>query len=193
MPARTPRGIARRERLVDATATLVAERGFHAVGVADIGAAAGVSGAAIYRHFAGKEELLVAVIERAVDKLLGGARAIVADATTPEAALGALVTAHVRFAMTETALITVYSQEAHNLGDAQRRRLRRQQRAYTELWIDALDALAQQRPREELAAAVHGAFGLINSVADHHRELDDAALAGLLASMALAALGVAVA
>ena len=60
-----------------ATASLVAERGYHQVGVDEIGAAAGVSGAAIYRHFAGKQELLVAVIERAVDALMGKARRIV--------------------------------------------------------------------------------------------------------------------
>ena len=51
---RTPRGRRRHEQLLDATAELVAARGFHAVGIADIGAAAGVSGSAIYRHFRNK-------------------------------------------------------------------------------------------------------------------------------------------
>jgi AcrR family transcriptional regulator len=180
----TPRGRARRERLVTATATLVAERGYHQVGVDEIGAAAGVSGAAIYRHFSGKQELLVAVIERAVDALLGEARRIVEDAPTPRDALTALLHAHVHFAMTETALITVYDQEAHNLDEGPRRRLRRQQRAYTELWIDVLQRGAPDRPRDALSIAVHGAFGLLNSVADHRRRLADDECAALLFSMA---------
>ena len=92
---------------MEATATLVAERGYHQVGVDEIGAAAGVTGAAIYRHFSGKQELLVAVIERAVDALMGEARRIVGTAPSPAAAIDALVSAHVRFALTETALITV--------------------------------------------------------------------------------------
>ena len=193
MSSPTPRGRARRERLVEATATLVAERGYHQVGVDEIGAAAGVSGAAIYRHFAGKQDLLVAVVERAVDVLMGKARRIVTEAATPDEALDELVRAHVEFAMTETALITVYDQEAHNLEDAARRRLRRQQRAYAELWIDVLAARAPGRSRDELGVAAHGAFGLLNSVADHHRRLDRDQYAELLHAMARGALDAAVA
>jgi AcrR family transcriptional regulator len=185
---RTARGHARRERLVSATAALVAQRGYHQVGVDEIGAAAGVSGAAIYRHFRGKQELLVEVIERAVAALLGEARRIVDEATSPRDAVDQLVAAHVRFALTETALITVYDQEAHNLDDAPRRRLRRQQRGYAELWTDALARLAPARSREELAVAVHGCFGLLNSVADHHHRLGGGADAALLARMAVASL-----
>ncbi len=193
MLAPTPRGRARRERLVTATAALVAERGYHQVGVDEIGAAAGVSGAAIYRHFSGKQELLVAVIERAVDALLGEARRIVDQSPSAHDALDGLVHAHVRFAMTETALITVYDQEAHNLDEGPRRRLRRQQRAYTELWIDVLERLAPNRDRDALSIAVHGAFGLLNSVADHRRRLGDDECAALLFSMAEHALGAATA
>ena len=176
-----------------ATASLVAERGYHQVGVDEIGAAAGVSGAAIYRHFAGKQELLVAVIERAVDALMGKARRIVENAPSSRAALDALIAAHVDFAMTETALITVYDQEAHNLDEGPRRRLRRQQRAYTELWIDVLTGLAPDRSRDELSVAVHGAFGLLNSVADHRQRLGDEACAVLLEDMARRSLGAVVA
>ena len=183
MPTRTPRGLARRERLVEATALLVAERGYHQVGVDEIGAAAGVSGAAIYRHFAGKQELLVAVIERAVDALMGKARDIIESSATPIEALDRLVRAHVDFAMSETALITVYDQESHSLDDVPRRRLRRQQRAYTELWIDVLERVAPES-RAALSVAVHAVFGLLNSVADHHRQLDDEACATKLHDMA---------
>jgi AcrR family transcriptional regulator len=188
VPTRTPRGLARRERLVEATASLVAERGYHQVGVDEIGAAAGVSGAAIYRHFAGKQDLLVAVIERAVDALMGKALAIVDESTSPAEALDRLVRAHVDFAMRETALITVYDQESHSLDDAPRRRLRRQQRAYTELWIDALERVAPGQSRAALSVSVHAVFGLLNSVADHHRQLDDESCATMLYAMATRAI-----
>ena len=49
----------RRSQLLTAAEHLIAERGFLAVRLEDIGAAAGVSGPAIYRHFTGKEALLV--------------------------------------------------------------------------------------------------------------------------------------
>lgn len=176
---------------MSATATLVAARGYHAVGVDEIGAAAGVTGAAVYRHFAGKQELLVEVVERAVDALMGRARRIVAAAGSPDQALEGLVEAHVDFALTETALIAVYDQEVHNLDDAPRRRLRRQQRAYTELWVDVLASLAPHADRDSLAYAVHATFGLLNSVADHRLRLPGEEGAATLRAMALRALQVA--
>ena len=48
----------RRTQILSEAAILFAERGFHGVSVHDIGAACGISGPAIYRHFAGKDDLL---------------------------------------------------------------------------------------------------------------------------------------
>jgi AcrR family transcriptional regulator len=184
----TARGRARREALLGATAELVAQRGFHGVGIADIGAAAGVSGAAIYRHFATKQELLTALIERTVDALLAGARAAIADADSPSDALVALVDAHVDFALRDRSIIAVYDQEAHNLPHDDLRRLRRQQRAYAELWIDVVLTLQPQLSRAEARAAVSALFGLLNSVSDHAVRIPRDELAALLRRMALASL-----
>ena len=127
--AATARGRRTREQLLSAAADLVAERGFHAVGITDIGAAAGVSGAAIYRHFASKQDILVALLDRVVEGLRDGARLAVADARTPDDALDALIAAHVDFALRDRSIIAVYDQEAHTLPDDDRRRIRRTQRA----------------------------------------------------------------
>jgi AcrR family transcriptional regulator len=180
----TARGRYRRELLLDATAELVAERGFHRVGIAEIGAAAGVSGAAIYRHFSSKDALLIALIDRVVDELLDGARAICARAPTPERALDELVEAHVQFALRERSIIKVYDQEAHHLPDEERRHLRRMQRAYAETWVDVLMACPGGPGRPQARAVVHGVFGLLNSVADFHSRLGRDELASLLQSMA---------
>ena len=55
--ARGARGL-RREEILTAAAALFARRGFHGVTIDDIGAAAGLSGPGIYRHFPGKEAML---------------------------------------------------------------------------------------------------------------------------------------
>ena len=155
----TARGRARREQLLNATADLVARRGFHAVGIDEIGAAAGVTGAAIYRHFANKQELLVALIERVVTELRDGARASVRDASSPEAALATLVALHVDFALRDRSIITVYDQESHNLPTEDRRRLRRIQAAYADIWVDVLVAMRPELPRPRAAAALGGSAG----------------------------------
>src|SRR3954470_1711295 len=90
-PATTARGRERRERLLNAAARLVAERGFHSVGIIEIGAAAGVTGSAIYRHFKSKGDLLVALFERVVDNLVVGAEVALAQRASAEQVLGTLM------------------------------------------------------------------------------------------------------
>ena len=185
--AATARGRRTREQLLSATADLVAARGFAAVGIADIGAAAGVSGAAIYRHFASKQDLLIALLDRVVEGLRDGARKAVSDAQSPDDALDALIAAHVDFALRDRSIIAVYDQEAHTLPDDDRRRIRRTQRAYAETWAEALRARTPALTLEVARATVHAAFGLVNSVSDYRTELADDHLRALLVSMTKAA------
>src|ERR671926_1972765 len=87
----------RRSQLIAAAERLVAERGYLAVRLEDIGAAAGVSGPAIYRHFPNKEALLVELLVGISTRLLAGARAVVADAPDTETALDGLIDFHLDF------------------------------------------------------------------------------------------------
>lgn len=59
-PPKRLRGRATPERLLSAAAEAFAEHGFGGATLADIAARAGVTTGAIYNHFAGKEDLLVA-------------------------------------------------------------------------------------------------------------------------------------
>jgi AcrR family transcriptional regulator len=63
-----PRLDARRAQLLAAAARLFRRHGFNGVGIDDIGAAAGVSGPAIYRHFRGKQALLAAILDCYLDR-----------------------------------------------------------------------------------------------------------------------------
>jgi AcrR family transcriptional regulator len=185
---RTERGQARREQLLDAASALVAERGFHSVGILEIGAAAGVSGSAIYRHFASKQDILVAVLDRVIDALLAGAQEVTATIDDPAVALNELVDRHVAFALGNRAVIAVYDQESHNLPPAARTRLRRNQRAYATIWVDTLVALSPALERQAAGVAVHGVFGLVNSVSDYSPRLSDVEVGAILRAMAHAGL-----
>ena len=57
-------GGTRREEILDAAAGLFADRGYHGVSIDDIGAAVGMSGPGIYRHFASKEDILAQMLLR---------------------------------------------------------------------------------------------------------------------------------
>src|SRR6476619_5456493 len=85
-PSRTSRSKAksdRRDKLIAAAERLVAERGFLAVRLADIGAAAGVSWPAIHRHFPNNEALLVELLVGLSTRLLAGATGVVERAADP--------------------------------------------------------------------------------------------------------------
>src|ERR1700754_50998 len=69
----------RRETLLSAAARLFAGRGFARVSLEDLGAAAGVSGPAVYRHFAGKQAVLAALLIDVSRELVGGGEAGIAS------------------------------------------------------------------------------------------------------------------
>lgn len=55
---------ARREEIADAALRCFSERGFQATSMADIIEASGLSAGAIYGHYAGKQQIVIAVAER---------------------------------------------------------------------------------------------------------------------------------
>src|SRR3954453_1009573 len=90
----------RREQILQAAAQLFAERGSRAVGVDDVGAAVGVTGPAIYRHFASKDAMLAEMLLRISERLLDGATECVTQAgPDPAAQLRALIAFQVDFAL----------------------------------------------------------------------------------------------
>src|SRR5258706_10533394 len=106
-----PRRRSRRDEILEIAVGLFATRGYHGVSMDDIGAAAGVTGPALYHHFAGKEAMLAAALNPVSERLLAGGRARVADAPDPVDALVALVAFHVDFALNNPAVIALHLHE----------------------------------------------------------------------------------
>ena len=174
----------RREQILAVAAQLFAKHGFHGVSIADLGAAVGVSGPALYRHFEGKEALLAEMLIGISEHLLAGGKER-AGAGDPQEVLVALVEFQADFARREPELIVVQDRDLANLPPAARRRVRLLQRTYVEIWVDVLRAITPGLTVESARIAAHGAFGLLNSTPHTGRS---AVTAALLQRMALAAL-----
>jgi len=177
----------RSEQIVQAAAHLFATQGYGATSIDDIGAAAGVSGPAIYWHFAGKQALLAAMLTDVSEQLLSGGRACVDAATDPEIALGALVDMQVRFALGQRDLIVVHGRELRQLDEQQAHTVRALQRQYVDVWVAVLRQRYPRIGRARATAAVQAAIGLINST-PHSGTLQPRTLSPMLCDMALAAL-----
>lgn len=175
----------RRQELLAIAADLFAERGFANVTVDDLGEAAGVSGPALYHHFSGKEALLGEMLVGISDELLEGGRAVMASGG--DGVLDRLVRFHCEFAVDRRSLITVHLRDLVLASPEDQARVRRLQARYVALWTDALQARAGDLDRRRAQAAVHAAFGLINSTPFSGRLPRDQMI-DLLAAMAFSAL-----
>ncbi|MFF6777708.1 TetR/AcrR family transcriptional regulator [Streptomyces sp. NPDC012637] len=154
----------RREQILKEAARLFAERGFHGVGVDEIGAAVGISGPGLYRHFPGKDAMLAELLVGISERLLDGGRLRVAESDgDPRAVLGSLIDGHVDFALDDRPLITLHDRELDRLKDEDRKRVRQLQRQYVELWVAVVRELYPAAAESEARAAVHAVFGLLNS------------------------------
>ena len=178
----------RREQILQAAARLFAERGSRAVGVDDVGAAVGVTGPAIYRHFASKDAMLAEMLVRISERLLaGGTERVAAAGDDPAGQLRALIEFQVDFALDNPALITVQDRDLGSLPEADAARVRRLQRRYVEVWVDVLDQVHPTADAPSCRARAHAVFGLINSTPHSAGRLPRAEMARLLNRMARAA------
>ncbi|TVL91683.1 TetR/AcrR family transcriptional regulator [Streptomyces sp. SAJ15] len=157
----------RREQILREAARLFAERGFHGVGVDEIGAAVGISGPGLYRHFAGKDAMLAELLVGISGRLLTGGKRRVAEAATagdgPAAVLDSLIEGHIDFALDDRPLITLHDRELDRLRDSDRKLVRQLQRQYVELWVEVVRQVYPALAEAEARAAVHAVFGLLNS------------------------------
>lgn len=177
----------RRDEILGIAAELFAARGFHGVSVAELGAACGMSGPALYKHFAGKDALLAEMLVSTSEELLAVGRVRVREAAGAAEAVSALVDWHISFALEHRSMIVIQDRDWSALPDEAREQVRTLQRKYVDLWSRALRAVHQDLKPLEAKARVHAAFGLLNST-PHSALIPDVRMRSMLHEMALAAL-----
>ena len=153
----------RRAQILTVAAKLFAKHGYHGVSIADLGAAVGISGPALYRHFPGKEALPEEMLVGISEHLLHGGQTLAAGIDDPHELLRELVAFQTDFATREPELIVVQDRDLANLPEGARRTVRQLQRRYVEIWVDTLRSVHPGMTEEAARVAAHGAFGLLNS------------------------------
>jgi AcrR family transcriptional regulator len=181
----------RRVQLLSSAERLFADRGFLAVRLEDIGAAAGVSGPAIYRHFPNKESLLVELLVGISTRLLAGAREVRSRGADASAALNGLIDFHLDFALGEPDLIRIQDRDLAHLPAAAQRQVRRAQRQYVEVWVGVLRELEPALAEADARLMAHAAFGLLNSTPHSLKPADGRAARALRSRAVMRAMTVA--
>jgi AcrR family transcriptional regulator len=164
-PPPSPGALDRRDELLAAAARLFAQRGYHSVGVDDVGAAVGIAGPSIYHHFATKLDLIVAVITQGAEQLLDSTARALADTHDDTQALNALLGAYTSFSLTNSDLMDVLITEVPHLPDPHRTTFRQTQRHYLDQWLDVLARLHPHLPPAHTRVHLQAALTVINDIA----------------------------
>jgi TetR/AcrR family transcriptional regulator, cholesterol catabolism regulator len=80
---RSEKWTARRDAIVDTSAKVFAQRGYHATGIVELCDANGLGKGAFYHYIGSKEELLAAIHDRVMDEVLLGADRVLEAGGTP--------------------------------------------------------------------------------------------------------------
>ncbi|WP_308252011.1 TetR/AcrR family transcriptional regulator [Pseudonocardia sp. KRD291] len=145
-------------------------RGYDATSMEDLSRAAGITKSSFYHHFAGKEALLRAALERAVDGLFSALDAPAAHTGTPAERLRAIVRAQVVVLMAELPYVTLLLRVRGNT-ETERWALERRRTfdaEVTRLVGEAVDA-GEVRAGVDPALAAKLLGGLINSIVEWYR------------------------
>jgi len=176
--------------ILAAAAELFAERGFAAVGVADIAERVGITGGAIYRHFPSKDAVLEAVTLATAEAFVGASRVgnRSRSADDPEGTLRHMVADVLTLMFDRPAHLATYLRERHRLNTKRRRELARHEGRMFELWAEAMLAARPDLDRAQIAVRQQALNGAVSAIALRRASLPRPRLEELLGEAGVAVL-----
>jgi TetR/AcrR family transcriptional regulator, cholesterol catabolism regulator len=87
---RSAKWSARREAIIDASASIFAQRGYHATGITELCTANDLGKGSLYHYIGSKEELLAAIHDRVMDEVMAGAERVAQAGGSPSQQLAML-------------------------------------------------------------------------------------------------------
>lgn len=150
----------RDRRILDAAALAFREKGFHGVGMDELGTRAGLSGPSLYRHFSGKDEILATLLNLAMDEL----STLIGGGGDPVVDLDRALRQHVRFALERRDLVVLHQREIGNLVDPWAPAFARRMGRYTRRWETLFARALPHLRADEVAAVTQAALGTVFSV-----------------------------
>jgi len=187
-PAKSARGRNRREAILTEAARLFHHNGFHETGIDEIGAAVGITGPGVYRHFESKQHLLAAILDRNLQQHADIVTEVETMQLPPNDALVKLVELSASALAANRDAAALYFQEARNLPPDELSRYTRIQRNLITEWVKVLRVVRPGLSDEDARVAVRAVAGMLNSVGYFTTTMPAEKLSGLLSRMAMAAL-----
>ncbi len=158
----------KRERILDAAVVEIAQHGYYHTTVAMIARRAGVADGTIYLYFHSKEEILVSIFDRAMDRFIAQGRQEVEQQADPLSKLRDIVELHLNLVSEDRDLAVIFQVELrhslHFLDLFSRRRIRE----YLEVIAGVVaegQAAGLFRPEPEPLLTAKAIFGVLDEMA----------------------------
>lgn len=179
----------RREALLAAAVRLFHEHGFDNVSIDRLGAAVGIAGPSVYRHFPTKAELLAAALVRCRERLWHEVQAALQSAADPAEALARGLDAYVDFARRHHHYLGAMVSETDRLAVPDRKAALDFRRDFLRVWVGLLQQLRPDYDNAEARIRVHAMFAVLNDGVRNPPHAARPDLAPRLTRLALAVLG----
>lgn len=150
-----------KERIRRITAKLFADKGYRAVGVAEIGDAVGLGRGALYYHIRSKEDLLYDIMIRYITDLVMVGHQILEEYSDPRDRITQLSRYMMRTIANNLPELTVCFREADSLTGERHREVSQLHLRYQEVWATTIREGAEQGVFRELPqVALKGILGM---------------------------------
>jgi len=161
LASRTP---VTREDILEAAARIFRRKGYHAASMQDIAHAVHLQKASLYHHVASKQEILVALLDQALDLLIDQMQAVLAMQASPEEKLRQAVAGYVKVLAEHRDLAAVLLLEFRFLDPDVRERHVKRRDAYERLWRTLIEEgqAAGVFHAEDPSLAAKALLGMIN-------------------------------
>ena len=156
------------DRALQAAARLFREQGYAGTSLRDIARAAGMLPGSLHYRYATKEDILAALMDRAIDRLIESVLAATAATTDPMERVRLAMVEHVRILLSREDSVYVLLYDWRSLSPAAERAITRHRRRYEQFADDLLAqaaAHATLQPGVDLYLVRQFAFGAANWVA----------------------------
>jgi AcrR family transcriptional regulator len=135
------KALSSREQVLDAAARLFSTKGYDATSMREIGAAVGISAAALYHHFPSKEEIFCATHNKGMAMIFDDVERACAARSDPWERLEAAAVAHCEALLGAEGYRTIITPHFPDVSDEIRIRLIQQRDAYERFMKDLVAAL----------------------------------------------------
>ncbi|MGB9521612.1 MAG: TetR/AcrR family transcriptional regulator [Anaerolineales bacterium] len=161
-----------RDEILDAAAQIFRQKGYHAASMQDIANAVKLQKASLYYHVNSKQEILLMILDRALDLLINGMQQVMELPLAPEEKLRQAMAVYFQIMLEQRDVASVLLLEYRSLQDEFRQRHIQRRDHYEKLWRELIDEGVQKGIFQvsDTALVVRFLLGVMNWTITWYRE-----------------------